>query len=241
MKFIQRLKYYLIGFSLGLFFVFLLFKDRTWNWLPENRVLNFIAEHPILIDENIYLSLSDSINFSKTTFDVVLHGKVDFSNSNTTGKIKVYHLYNDNIQIEMALSFTDSISRITKFKDITLPYTKNLYEKTSPIYMDNENFINLLNDIKFTFSKIFNCQIQNWGFNSNIIKKNLFSIQVLWKESLPYNKPNPQFIAYITVNGTKYLIYFEKGDQRIRFKNIIKADQLIKEQPLLEQISNLAC
>ena len=57
LKFTQRLKYYLIGFGLGLFLVFLLFKDRTWSWLPENRVLDFIVEHPILVDKNIYPSL----------------------------------------------------------------------------------------------------------------------------------------------------------------------------------------
>ena len=53
MKFIHRLKYYLIGFSLGIVLVFFFFKDRGWDWLPGNRVVNFILTNPINIDESL--------------------------------------------------------------------------------------------------------------------------------------------------------------------------------------------
>ena len=95
MKFTQRLKYYLIGFGLGLFLVFLLFKDRTWSWLPENRVLDFIVDHPILVNKNAYSSLVDSIDLGKEIFNIVLNGSVDFSKSSTSGEIKLYHLHHN--------------------------------------------------------------------------------------------------------------------------------------------------
>jgi hypothetical protein len=53
MKFSKRLKYFAIGFSIGLLFVFGLFKEREfkWAWLPGNRVTNFILSHPIKINQ----------------------------------------------------------------------------------------------------------------------------------------------------------------------------------------------
>ena len=38
MNFLNRLKFYLIGFGLGVFFIYFLFNDREWDWLPENKV-----------------------------------------------------------------------------------------------------------------------------------------------------------------------------------------------------------
>ena len=39
----------------------------------------------------------------------------------------------------------------------------------------------------------------------------------------------------------KYLIHFEKGDQRIRFKNIISNDLIKENIPLLQQLNNADC
>ena len=241
MKFTQRLKYYLIGFGLGLFLVFLLFKDRTWSWLPENRVLDFIVEHPILVDKNVYPSLVDTIDLGKEVFNIVLNGSVDFSRSNTSGDIKLYHLHHNQKSIEIALSFTDSVSRIVKINQTNIPYTKNLNQSSSTIQMDNQNFISLINDITFSFNNIFNCHLRNWGFENNIIKKNIASIDILWNESLPYKYPNPWYLSFIKLNNKKYLIHFEKGDQRIRFKNIISTDMLKENIPLIDQLSKASC
>ncbi len=50
MNFLNRLKFYLIGFGLGLFLIYSLFKDREWDWLPENKVKKFILETPLKIN-----------------------------------------------------------------------------------------------------------------------------------------------------------------------------------------------
>ena len=71
MKFTKRLKYYLIGFGLGLFLVFFLFKDRSWSWLPENRVLDFISSHPILVNKDFYDDLIDKSALEKKIFNLV--------------------------------------------------------------------------------------------------------------------------------------------------------------------------
>ena len=41
MNFLKRLKFYIIGFILGLFLIYSLFKEREWDWLPENKIKKF--------------------------------------------------------------------------------------------------------------------------------------------------------------------------------------------------------
>ena len=74
-----------------------------------------------------------------------------------------------------------------------------------------------------------------------IIKKNISSLKVLWNESLPYKYPNPLYFSFLKLDNKKYIVQFEKGDQRIRFKNIIKTDVVKKNVPLLQQISMSDC
>ena len=140
MKFTKRLKYYLIGFGLGLFLVFFLFKDRSWSWLPENRVLDFISSHPILVNKDFYDDLKDKSALEKKIFDLVLSGNVDFSESQTKGEIKTYRIFTDSTQIEIALSFNDSISRVIQIEDSSLSYTKNLTNNGVELHMDKINF-----------------------------------------------------------------------------------------------------
>ena len=52
MNFLKRLKFYLIGFILGLILVYGIFKDRSWDWLPENKIKKFLLENPIKINYN---------------------------------------------------------------------------------------------------------------------------------------------------------------------------------------------
>ena len=83
MNFLNRLKFYLIGFSLGLFLIYTLFKDRDWDWLPENKVKKFILENPLKIrlKKNQKNILNDQ--FSKKIFDLIINGNVNFSKSQT--------------------------------------------------------------------------------------------------------------------------------------------------------------
>ena len=52
MNFLNRLKFYLLGFILGLFLVYGIFKERNWDWLPENKVKKFLLENPLKIFYN---------------------------------------------------------------------------------------------------------------------------------------------------------------------------------------------
>ena len=79
MKFIHRLKYFLLGFGIGLMLVFFFFKDRGWDWLPNNRVVKFILTNPINIDENLNKLLSKSSIETDLIFKIIENGDVNFS------------------------------------------------------------------------------------------------------------------------------------------------------------------
>jgi hypothetical protein len=51
-SFWKRLKYYLVGFSLGLIFVVFFFQNRGCSWLPGNRVKNTLLDKVLVIQEN---------------------------------------------------------------------------------------------------------------------------------------------------------------------------------------------
>ena len=50
-SFIRRLKYYGIGFGIGLIFVFIFFQNRGCSWLPGNRVKNTVLERVMVVND----------------------------------------------------------------------------------------------------------------------------------------------------------------------------------------------
>lgn len=88
-----RFAYYLIGFTMGLFFVTAIFigKDTRCNYFPNARVLNDLRNKPFEFSDNAVKILSqkwiDSIDIKNT----LTYGDVDFGLSNIqVGKGKRY-------------------------------------------------------------------------------------------------------------------------------------------------------
>ena len=88
MNFFKRFSYYLLGFTLGMFFLFYLMdqKDATFNYSPNKRVLADILKKEWKINDfnNTLIKKSDFLkNF-----------QVDFSRSNTKlDSCKKYIIY----------------------------------------------------------------------------------------------------------------------------------------------------
>jgi len=83
MKFGGRLKFYLIGFSIGIIACLIIFKGRGCEWLPNERVLNSIRT------SNIYYTSQDSCMMAsnniakKDIFLLLENGDVNFGESTT--------------------------------------------------------------------------------------------------------------------------------------------------------------
>lgn len=96
MKFYQRFAYYLVGFSIGMFIVVVVWsgKDTRCNYFPNARVLNDIRNKPFHYDIEASRRLSedwvDTIDIKNT----LKYGDVDFDKSNIkTEGGKLYVIY----------------------------------------------------------------------------------------------------------------------------------------------------
>ena len=84
MKFRYRLGYYLVGFSIGLFFVAAIWsgKDTRCNYFPNSRVLNNLRTKPFYYSEKASEVLAqpwiDTVDIKNT----LKYGDVDFDRSN---------------------------------------------------------------------------------------------------------------------------------------------------------------
>ena len=52
-KFKNRIKYFLVGLSIGVILVYFMFGNRGCSWLPENRVKNMIGEKEIVVGDSV--------------------------------------------------------------------------------------------------------------------------------------------------------------------------------------------
>ena len=222
MNFLNRLKFYLVGFILGLFLVYSLFSDREWDWLPENKIKNFLLANPININieksKVIYLNES----FSKKVFDVVINGNVLFSKSKTKTDTKNYILENNNDTISIDISFNDSSCRIISVNNQNFTRNQSINYIDTNIYLDNFNFYKVVEKLKKKYSKEFILDLENYQLNELDIEKNLKTINVNWIRSNGFKIANPFYIGRINIEGLDYEISMEKGNKKIRFKRIKK-------------------
>lgn len=87
---LRRLKYYGIGFGIGMIFVFFFFQNRGCSWLPENRVKNSILDRLVVVSEsNAELMKAEGID-DDFIVGLLNDGDVDFSASQKREESKVY-------------------------------------------------------------------------------------------------------------------------------------------------------
>ena len=92
-NFFRRLKYYGIGFGIGLIFVVLLFQQKGCSWTPGNRVKSAILERIVFID-SLDAVYTKAHNISpKTLRKFIENGTVSFLKSKRKGQEKVYHFH----------------------------------------------------------------------------------------------------------------------------------------------------
>lgn len=90
-NFFRRLKYYGIGFGIGLLFVIFFFKNKGCAWMPENRVKTAIFER-LLVINNENKSELEKLNLSDKELILILRNSdIDFQKSKKTDQFKVYH------------------------------------------------------------------------------------------------------------------------------------------------------
>jgi hypothetical protein len=78
MKFIQRLKYYGIGFGIGLLLVFVFFGGRGCSWMPENRLKDELLHKIIVMNQSDYDAMRNKHLNVASYISMLKDGAVDF-------------------------------------------------------------------------------------------------------------------------------------------------------------------
>ena len=89
-SFVKRLKYYGIGFAIGVFVIAFLLPNRGCSWTPSNRVKNMVLDRLLTVSD-VEWELMQSKGLTKEDIISVLNdGKLNFKMSNKSGESKVY-------------------------------------------------------------------------------------------------------------------------------------------------------
>ena len=88
MRFRFRLAYYMVGFTMGLFFVAVVFtgKDTRCNYFPNARVLNNLRSKPFHYSDKASEKLQSKVIDSIDIKNILTKGDVDFDQSNVDYK-----------------------------------------------------------------------------------------------------------------------------------------------------------
>ena len=219
MNFLKRLKFYLIGFILGLILVYGIFKDRSWDWLPENKIKKFLLENPIKINYNKKeLNLSNQL--SKKIFDVIINGKVNFSKSETNQNLKKYFIEYNHTTAIFNISFNDTLCRILTIDSFNFQNEFNFVDTT--VYIDQKNLFLRFDKLEKKFSKSFIKNLEKYQLNEQDFSNNLESFQPNWNESHPFRKSNPLYCGSIKIFDSNYYLILQTGNKKLRFKDFKK-------------------
>ncbi len=106
----RRLKYYGIGFGLGIIFVLFFFQNRGCAWLPANRVKNAIMDRVIVVSDATQEKLDEKGLSVEDLIQVLNDGDVDFGASDKEDDSKVYVIEKDGVNYAFTLPYESFIS-----------------------------------------------------------------------------------------------------------------------------------
>jgi hypothetical protein len=237
MNFGGRLKYYLVGFGIGIIACLLIFKGRGCEWLPNERVLNSIRT------SNIYFTAQDSCIMvsngitKKDVFLLLANGDVNFKASSTNAKIanyklnnfnkeseqKVYVIEHNDLKISFDLYERDSVVFISKFNDLEI--SKNCSEESDfakAMYLPNDMTLEKLSSNTLRFEKVFRCEMDCYEITERDIDALFANGKVLFDHSYPNKKPNPLYFIEHEINDALFVFWVEQGATKTRLNRIAR-------------------
>lgn len=121
MRIRHRFAYYLIGFTMGLFFVAAIFigKDTRCNYFPNARVLNDLRNKPFHYSEKAKQILAEKWLDSTDIKNTLTYGDVDFDKSNIAeGSGKIYVIEGKTVKNQLITLEVINYSDKAVLKDI---------------------------------------------------------------------------------------------------------------------------
>lgn len=197
-NFLRRLKFYGIGFGMGLILVFFFFKNRGCSWTPGNRVKNTILSRVITVNDVEFAFMKSKKITKEDILSALNDGDVNFSESKKTGKTKVYAIdksFSDKGTIRFYFTIPDEsfISEV-KFAELKASNVKNTISGYGRfIHFPVEKHL-----IYADTTKLVTCQQEQMGLITDLqlqakIEKSAF---IDFSKSKLSKRPKPEHYLY---------------------------------------------
>lgn len=111
-SFKRRLKYYGIGFGIGMIFVVFFFQNRGCSWLPGNRVKNAVLDRLIVVSETTEATMKERGLSEDELLQVLNDGDVLFSESDKNEDSKVYLIEKEGVKYAFTLPYESFVSEV---------------------------------------------------------------------------------------------------------------------------------
>ncbi len=223
-KFKNRLKYYLIGFGLGLVFMFFIFGNRACSWLPENRVKNMIAEKEILVGDSVrYMMDCQGVDNNDVYRLLNEDGDVDFTRSKTDGHPKKYLFqgYKDKKDITITYALYDSTAEVIAFEFGEPTCETHLSNKQlSVVSLPDNEVITIIESKEIRILEQAEADMKKYKLTEAQVRNFHYSAETDMKNSEPRLQPNPYYWMKGKIKNKVYFIQYIIGDNRTRIARI---------------------
>ena len=221
MNFWRRLRFYLIGVSLGLVISFSFFKNRGCAWLPGNRILNQLSSSLILCTDSVRCLMHCSGIADEDVFVLIKNGDVLFKESETESSPKKYVVQgnrkSDESEFKLAFVMRDSTAEVNVVSGSNSCNCSHEDNSTAKILMMPEEMTRelfLSKDISATSHS--DCQIKCRGWDGSAIRTMILEGRIDYSKSQPRAHPHPLY----SVQADSVILSLELTEKKTRVLNV---------------------
>lgn len=227
-NFLRRLKFYGLGFGIGMIFVFFFFQNRGCTWLPSNRVKNTILGRVIVVNDSQMAQLKKHGVNRKDLIGFLNDGEVAFDDSKKQGNPQVYSIKRDVNGKEVKLWFT--LPKDAFISEVQWP-SGSVFRAHNSVegYGSMVHFPNIKNIVYLDTNRHLTCQQSFLGLISpmDVMKCLKRNGRVDFSKADLNADPYPlQFVTFTTRKGKLVSAETYWYQEHIRFREFILQDTL---------------
>ncbi len=221
----ERIKFYLIGFGIGIIGVAFIFGQRSCDWLPGNQVKNTIAEKKIIYSDSIK-SIMECANVTNSDIYNLLDsdGDVDFSESNPQLENKEYVFYGED-DLKVRFSIHKEFTEIIAVQSTCQSSESSASKQT--LALPQSIVTSIIESNEFKYYDQAEYQIECYGLKDEDVrafhKSALINMDKseAWPKGKGETKKNKYYYLEGLIDGEAYSIIYEIGENRTRIKDIL--------------------
>lgn len=177
----RRLKYYGIGFGIGLIIVFFFFGNRGCNWGPEARVKSIIADRVLIVNEADHSELKKKGITSEEMIKMIEDSDIDFGESKKDDDLKVYKFHHNESDYVVSLPYESYIAELSFLRKDAFNFHNSKQGKGKILHFPKDKDFIYVPD-----NDALNCQMKEMGFKDN----NGLYEQIKSSGTIDFNKTN---------------------------------------------------